>query len=256
MQRRDFLGFGLAAAALPAFGYENIDEAIANRKYEMANHKDVYADPRDIPLINEISNKLTRLKRQIGYPRFALLGWNDAIIYQKRCNAEFTLNEKKFLERLFYFDASNYGFFGSKPVKEIDYNVPGNETVRIGDQFIYRGKSLQTWMNIRQEVGPTIVLTSGVRGVMKQLDLFLNKVRSVKYNYSLASRSIAPPGFSYHGVGDFDVGKIGFGLKNFTPDFALTGEYERLVTLKIIKVRYFPNNPYGVYFEPWHIKVV
>ncbi len=50
-------------------------------------------------------------------------------------------------------------------------------------------------------------LTSGVRGVAKQFILFLAKAEANGGNLSLASRSLAPPGYSYHGVGDFDVGE-------------------------------------------------
>ncbi len=74
-------------------------------------------------------------------------------------------------------------------------------------------------------------------------------------NLSQASRSLAPPGYSYHAVGDFDVGKVGFGLDNFTEAFSQTNEYHRMIDLGYIDIRYTKRNPFGVRHEPWHIKI-
>ena len=41
-----------------------------------------------------------------------------------------------------------------------------------------------------------LVLTTGVRGVVKQFYLFLRKADRANGNLSLASRSLAPPGYS------------------------------------------------------------
>ncbi len=49
----------------------------------------------------------------------------------------------------------------------------------------------------------------------------------------MASRSIAPVGYSYHGIGDFDVGIKGWGFENFTDKFATTDEYSRLMKKRI-----------------------
>jgi len=100
------------------------------------------------------------------------------------------------------------------------------------------------------------VLTSGIRSVVKQTHLFLAKTIQSKGNMSRASRSLAPPGHSYHGIGDFDVGKVGFGRKNFSEEFARTDEFMKLVELGYVDIRYPKDNLYGVRYEPWHIKVV
>ena len=73
---------------------------------------------------------------------------------------------------------------------------------------------------------------------------------------SMASRSLAPPGHSFHGIGDFDVGKKGYGHRNFTADFAETDEFKRLKQLGFVKIRYHETNPFGVRYEPWHVKVI
>ena len=67
---------------------------------------------------------------------------------------------------------------------------------------------------------------------------------------------VPPPGHSYHAVGDFDVGKKGFGSRNFSEAFAQTDEFKRLIDLGYLDIRYPQKNPFGVRYEPWHIKVV
>lgn len=88
------------------------------------------------------------------------------------------------------------------------------------------------------------------------MSYFYQNLKKSDANLSLASRSLAPPGHSYHGIGDFDVGKKDFGKLNFTSRFAETKEYQRLIELKYIDLRYTKNNQVGVRYEPWHIKVV
>ena len=90
--------------------------------------------------------------------------------------------------------------------------------------FLLRGKSEALYHQIKKDVGDEVVLTSGVRSIVKQMHLFLAKAIEANGNLSRASRSLAPPGHSYHGTGDFDIGKIGLGAKNFTADFSQTAE--------------------------------
>lgn len=109
---------------------------------------------------------------------------------------------------------------------------------------------------IRNDVGINLFLTSGIRNVVKQMHLFLAKPRQSNGNLSKASSSLAPPGYSFHGIGDFDVGKIGLGEANFTIDFSNTKEFQRLITLGYVDIRYTDTNRYGVGYEPWHIKII
>jgi len=103
-------------------------------------------------------------------------------------------------------------------------------------------------MNRRNDVGDQVILTSGVRGNVKQIHLFLAKAIEAQRNLSRASRSPAPPGHSYHGFGDFDVGKIGYGEHKFTSDFSSTQEYEKIATLGYVDIRYPTDNLFGVRF--------
>jgi len=118
-----------------------------------------------------------------------------------------------------------------------------------------RGTSLDKYQRIRRDVGGSLQLTSGIRGLAKQFQLFLAKAVATEGNLSQASRSLAPPGYSYHAIGDFDVGKQGFGRDNFTETFAHTDEYKRLIELGYVAIRYTETNPFGVRHEPWHIKI-
>ena len=79
-------------------------------------------------------------------------------------------------------------------------------------------------------------LTSGIRGVVKQFLLYLDKADNNHGNLSLASRSLAPPGYSYHGIADFDVGQIGYGILNFTGRFTTTEVFKNkfLFSIKTI----------------------
>ena len=86
--------------------------------------------------------------------------------------------------------------------------------------------------------------------------MFVDKLYSKKANLSLTSRSIAPPAFTYDSIGDFDIGKKGFGYANFTARFALTDEFREMKKLKYIDMRYTVNNKDGVRYEPWHIKII
>ena len=171
---------------------------------------------------------------------------------------EFTQVEKDFLEELFFANARQYGFLGDKVITEISAPISERDRRKVGrtGHFLYRGKSEALYDKLQKDVGSKIVLTSGIRSVVKQSHLFLAKTIQSKGNLSKASRSLAPPGHSYHGIGDFDVGKVGFGRKNFTEAFASTDEYKRLVDLGYVDIRYPRDNMFGVRYEPWHIKVV
>ena len=150
-----------------------------------------------------------------------------------------------------------YGFYGEKPLTSLTETVEQRaiEKVPYTGQFLFKGEPLELYKKIRQDIGDTILLTSGVRSVIKQMLLFLRKAYKYQGNLSLASRSLAPPGYSFHGIGDFDVGNIHLGVKNFTNAFEKTDEYKKLIDLGYIDIRYPMDNELGVRFEPWHIKV-
>ncbi|MBI9091577.1 MAG: M15 family metallopeptidase [Desulfobacterium sp.] len=276
MNRREFIAGTILAAASgfcpPAFARalalpkdSNCDLAARdnlpgrlgiNETHEM----DVFLDSGDLPVLASVVARLKRVRRTMGYGNFSLMGFDDAVSNAAAYSSigAFTPAEVAFMERLFYEDASIYGFLGEKKLLRITDTIRLKNIVKIPGtgNCLYRGTPLATYKKIKADVGKDAVLTSGLRGIVKQMLLFLSKAQAHEGNLSLASRSLAPPGYSYHGVGDFDVGKIGFGIANFTERFTTTRVYSSLVDTGYVKLRYTRGNRLGVRFEPWHIKVV
>jgi hypothetical protein len=221
---------------------------------------DIILSPEDFVLLKSATKRLKRLQRYVGYANFSLISFDLARYYGRNYSAigAFSKAEIDFIERIFYTNASDYGFLGEKVLPTLTAGTKRKDTVKIAGSghYLFKGKSEQFYKKVVKDLGNSIILTSGVRGIVKQMHLFLNKAVESKGNLSMASRSLAPPGHSFHGVGDFDVGKRGFGRRNFTEAFAKTDEFKRLRDLGYIGIRYHEKNPFGVRFEPWHVKVV
>ena len=121
--------------------------------------------------------------------------------------------------------------------------------------YLFKGESLEKFKRVKKNLGADLVLTSGIRGIPKQFYLFLNKAYRHGGNLSLASRSLAPPGYSYHATGDFDVGQKGFGGGNFSEKFTTTPVFRMLASEGFVEYRYKRDNMLGVRYEPWHVKL-
>ncbi len=267
MNRRNFLkttgGVLVYAESSFLFGEDlslNDEDIKDSIKEPVVDEKDFILGILDYKDLSVINKKLKNLKSIVGYGNFNLLGIDDAILFARRYSkiGKFSKKELKILENLFYHSASSYGFYGQKVLTDIGDIVNKRETIKIPytGHYLFKGKPVEMYEKIKKEIGKDkVILTSGVRGIVKQTQLFTSKIIRTKGNVSKASRSLAPPGYSYHGIGDFDIGKVGFGYKNFTAAFARTDEYKELMELGYITIRYPMKNPYGVRFEPWHIKV-
>lgn len=274
MDRRKFIkGFTSVAALMLGGKYSKfaqmdtvlaapyIDSSISDSLYYQGDigQKPLKVAREQIGVLHQVVARLKRLRLHIGYGNFNLLGFDQALKYARlypRIGA-FTSEEKVFLDDLFHTKATKYGFMGKKVLTKITDQIPKKEVMMLPGtgHFLFKEAALSTYHRIKKEIGATLYLTSGVRSIVKQMDLFLQKVIAEGGNLSEASRSLAPPGYSYHGIGDFDVGKIGLGSMNFTARFAKTKEYQRLIELGYIEIRYPINNRVGVRFEPWHIKI-
>ena len=221
---------------------------------------DVYMDAEEFKLAKSVLKRLGNTQKIIGFGNFNLVSFDQAISYGKNYSriGAFTKQELNFIEKIFNTEASKYGFFGEKVSQSLTAQINKRDTVKIPNSghFLFKGESASYYNRLIADMGPNMILTSGIRSNVKQLNLFLNKCIATKGNISQASHSLAPPGHSYHGIGDFDVGKVGFGLSNFSNAFADTYEYKRMQKLGYVKIRYTEDNNYGVRFEPWHIKVV
>ncbi len=226
-----------------------------NRHYQ----DDLFLSTDEMPLLLSSLGRFKRVQRTIGHGNFCLAGFNDALSCARSYSrvGSFTRQEIDFLEKLFHRPAADYGFMGKKTVDRITWQVPVDQTVKIHGtgNYLFKGSPEALYRDICRKIGPDAVLTSGIRGVSKQFLLFMDKAADSQGNLSMASRSLAPPGYSFHATGDFDMGEKGFGVDNFTEKFTRTRVYNQLSDLGYIKFRYGPNNHLGVRFEPWHVEV-
>lgn len=229
------------------------------RNFDQNHQADIWIGTRQYPIFESVVQRLRRLQRLVGYGNFNILSFTDGLNYANNFPdvGKFTRDELRFLESIFYAEGQQYGFLGQKPLKEITYSVRERDVFKVpySGHYLYKERSLDIYEVIRKELGDQVVLTSGVRGVMKQFLLFFNKAHRHDGNLSLASRSLAPPGYSFHGNGDFDVGQKGLGEYNFTERFTDTAVYKRLSEMGYLQLRYPEDNQLGVRYEPWHIKI-
>lgn len=220
---------------------------------------DIFVTAEQRALLVQLQQRLSRLQKTVGHGNFALIDVDQMRAYGRNYSAigKFSKAELALLEQVFNADASSYGFKGEKPLSKMTATINRRSLSRASgsSQYLFKGEAQQAYKKIKKALGDELIITSGVRGVVKQMHLFLSKAVAFDGNLSLASRSLAPPGYSFHGIGDFDVGKRGWGARNFTPAFAKTDEFKRLQELGFISMRYPQDNPLGVRYEPWHIRV-
>ncbi len=229
------------------------------RNFDAVFANDIYLDQRYKSVLLKTTQHLTRLETHIGHGNFNLTSFDNMLKHGRNFPeiGAFEADELNFLEEIFFVNPHRYGFFGKKISAEITDFIPANDVAKISNtgHYLLKGESPNLYQQIQRDVGEEVILTSGVRGIVKQIHLFLAKAIEANGNLSRASRSLAPPGHSYHGIGDFDIGKIGFGARNFTADFSTTEEYRKISHLNYVDIRYPTDNLFGVRFEPWHIKL-
>jgi len=279
MKRRDFLkilaigvlGWGITPEVLAQnieilkkSPSENLDDHVNDYLNKMQyfnepHNDDVQVDSGLYKVFASTVMRFNRLQQIVGHGNFQILGFDDGLKIAKRYSqvGKFSKVEIRFMEMIFYAEAQRYGFLGQKPMNELTDRIKTKEVIKVPNtgNYLYKGLPLETFEKIKQHLGEQVVLTSGLRGIMKQFLLFLNKANKCNGNLSIASRSLAPPGYSFHSNGDFDVGQAGFGAANFTERFANTEVYKKLNELGYLKLRYPQKNLIGVRFEPWHIQV-
>lgn len=246
MNRRNFLA---CAAITPAFANDLMQE-----------NNDIYLSRDEWQTLVTLNTRLKRVKKHVGFANFNLISFKDTLFYARNYSkiGAFTRKEILLIEKLFYEDPNQYGFYGPQTCININNKVARKEVEKIPytGHYVFKGKALDDYHNLKKDIGNTLILTSGVRNVMKQMSLYVNKIYNSKGNMTIASRSIAPPAYSYHTISDFDVGRKGWGYKNFTADFASTYEFNEMIKLSYIGMIYNKNNSDGVRFEPWHVEVI
>ncbi len=251
MDRRDFFRSSLIlAAATPSILSAHND----------FNFNDIYINAKEMQILKSVNDRLTNIRRTVGYGNFNLIGFDDAITIARRYDrvGSFSKEELEFMEKIFYADPSQHGFYGKKTCEHITDVINRNDVHKVPytGHYLFKGKTTNTYTHMLKDVGSSLILTSGVRSIVKQFSLFLGKLESTGGNITDASKSIAPPAYSFHSIGDFDVGKKGYGYANFTPRFATTKEFYKMQKLNYIKMRYTINNKDGVRFEPWHVEII
>ena len=239
---------------------DHIRDYLQKMKYFNKPHKnDILIDGKMYSTFKSVVKRIRRLQQIAGHGNFQILSFDKGLKIARKYSevGEFTKDETEFIEMIFHTDALSYGFWGQKPLNRLTGRINKKDVYKVPytGNYLYKGMPLETYDKIHKLVGNEVILTSGIRGVMKQFLLFFNKAYKYRGNLSIASRSIAPPGYSFHGNGDFDVGKVGLGAANFTDRFAATDVYERLSDLGYLRLRYPQNNMVGVRFEPWHIQM-
>jgi hypothetical protein len=229
------------------------------KEFDRTYSDDFFLGDGQMALLKSVSARIERSQVLVGHGNFNLLSLDQLLSFAHNYPdiGSFPQAEIDFLEEIFFADATRYGFFGEKVITDLTERVPNKDVVKIAGSghYLLKGPSLAKFERIRADVGDSITLTSGVRSLVKQYQLFLRKAVETEGNLSQASRSLAPPGYSFHARGDFDLGKKGFGLRNFTEQFGETHEFQKLIDLGYISIRYTETNPFGVRHEPWHIKI-
>ncbi len=224
------------------------------QNFDAPDPADIILSPERFSTLKKATARLARTERVVGHGNFYILSFDEALRLADSYPpiGTFSKAEKDLLDEIFHTDASVYGFYGAKPVTRLTERIPQREVIKVPGMgnWLFKGKPEETWQAIQQIFGERVILTSGVRGVVKQFMLFLNKAVVSEGNLSLASRSLAPPGYSFHAVSDFDVGQHGFGEANFTARFTETDIFKQLEERGYITLRYPQDNLLGVRFEP------
>ncbi|GGX64539.1 M15 family metallopeptidase [Saccharospirillum salsuginis] len=237
---------------------EKVRQKVQHFEYDFSD--DVFITGDEYQTLVSILERLNRVQAYVGHGNFNVLSFDSMLRYARYQSriGDFPQAELDYMEKLFYDDVSRLGFFGDRVVKQLTHVVKDADIEKIPGtgHYLFKGHSQAFYDTVRNKVGDSLVLTSGIRGIVKQYHLFMAKVVQAEGNLSRASRSLAPPGHSYHAIGDFDVGRVGGGLSNFTSEFAETDVFKRLQDLGFVQIRYTTDNDFGVRYEPWHIRVV
>ncbi len=242
-----------------------LDAEIKDQLYTVSHFdqdlkRDIFLPVADQAVFQRVLGRLRKIQTHAGYANFSLMSFDEMLKYARSYSVieAFSADETRFMEKIFFHDAHDYGFLGEKVISSLTAKVVKKDIIKIrhSGNYLFKGGSQTVFERLKKDVGDSLVLTSGVRSVVKQMYLFLAKAQKCNTNLSRASRSLAPPGHSYHALGDFDVGKRGLGVLNFTSRFAQTEEYRKLIRLGYVSIRYTKDNYFGVRYEPWHIKVV
>jgi zinc D-Ala-D-Ala carboxypeptidase len=272
MNRRNFLKLIATSTAFGAVGQDLLAKTVISedgdfytvdslkKEAGLSKEKDIYLDPKYHKSFYSVIKKLNIVQRNVGFGNYNIISFDETLKHARMSSkiGTFTKEELEFMEYIFYYNPDVHGFYGERTCNKITEIIKKNEIIKVPytGHYLFKDRSLETYNTMLKDIGDSIVLTSGVRSIVKQMKLFLDKLESTNLSLSKASISLAPPAYSFHSSGDFDVGKKGLGYDNFTERFALTEEFSKMIKLTYVDIRYTVNNKDGVRYEPWHVTVV
>lgn len=123
--------------------------------------------------------------------------------------------ESSHLEHVFSDEVSRYGFFGEKVITKLTTVFPTKNRIKVSStgHFLFRGEAENLYERVKKDLDENVVLTSGIRSIVKQTHLFLAKTIYSKGNLSKASRSLAPPVIVFMGLATLMLVKLVLVLK-------------------------------------------
>ncbi|MBW1635803.1 MAG: M15 family metallopeptidase [Deltaproteobacteria bacterium] len=250
----------LPGKASRVLGDAHVKDYLTKVRHPNVPHKnDIILRLDQIQVLGLVVAKFDKIQSTVGHGNFCILGFGEALRIAGEFPeiGKFIRQELDFLEMIYHRNAEDYGFKGKKMLVTLTQTINKEDVFKVpySGNYLFNGESLKKYERVKEDLGPDLVLTSGIRGIPKQFLLFLNKAHHHGGNLSLASRSLAPPGYSYHATGDFDVGQKGFGSGNFSEQFITTPVFKMLASEGFVKCRYKRDNMLGVRYEPWHVKL-
>ena len=224
-------------------------------------HKDdVFVSKKDFVMLQSIASKLHIIQKNVGHGNLNIISFDEILLIGIITNGikKFTKEEISLIEDIFYEKPTNHGFLGDRTCFKLTDKINKKKIKRVTNtgHYLYKGDSTKKYNKMCKDVGNNVCITSGVRSIVKQMSLYFDKIIKFNGNISKASNSIAPPAYSYHALGDFDIGKKGLGSDNFTTRFTKTKVFKKIKKLSYIDMRYTIDNKDGVRYEPWHVKIV
>ncbi len=138
------------------------------QNFDQPHSGDICLDAELLPVLHSCVSRLKRLQRIVGHGNFHLLSFDDGMAIARNYSkvGRFPKGELEFLERIFYTDSAEYGFFGDKPINKMTIRIKKREVVKIPrtGNYLYRGIPQEMYEKIRKHVGDKLYLTSGIRG--------------------------------------------------------------------------------------------